>query len=57
MKHNGRVGQHKLGKLNNRTEMMKIELINTQSNRLIRTAACSAAHKSKRERVTRTELE
>ena len=30
-------------------EMMKIELVNTQSNRLIRTAACSAAHKSKGE--------
>ena len=29
--------------------MMKIELVNTQSNRLIRTAACYAAHKSKGE--------
>ena len=29
--------------------MMKIELVNTQSNRPIRTAACSAAHKSKGE--------
>ena len=29
--------------------MMKIELVNTQSYRLIRTTACSAAHKNKGE--------
>ena len=29
--------------------MMKIELVNNQDNRLIRTAACSAAQKSKGE--------
>ena len=42
-------GYNKVGETNNRTEMMKIELVNTQSNRLIRMAACSAAHKSKGE--------
>ena len=38
--------KHKVEKINNRTEMVKIELANTQSNRLIMTAACSVKGKT-----------